>query len=160
MKYFLRSIKYFCACCVFAVVLIAGLMLCGWSRYGFDDGAELAGQFAVMALLFALLAALYPKLCFTRRRVAGDLSEQGVRIVRNAFRAAGYEPAGEQAGVWRFRCKGFGRRLRRLFDDEIAVTQQPGWLTLEGHRTEVFRVLQHWDATATGETNDQNERQG
>lgn len=152
MNYLLRSVKYFCGCCVLAGVLIAALLLLGWSRYGLDDGQAFWQHAAALAGMLALLAALYPKLCFTQRRVKGRLDEAGRTVVLHAFRSAGYEPVAEEAGLWRFRGKGFGRRLRRLFDDEIVVRQESdGWLTLDGHRTEVFRVLHRWDAFARGE---------
>ena len=150
MQYVLRSAKYFCACCVLAAVLVAALLLLGWSRYGLDDGAAFRQQTALLVAMLAFMAALYPLLTFTKRRVRGDWSPEGQNVVLNAFRSAGYEPVGEPSGgAWHFRCKHFGRRLRRLFDDRITVTQEPdGWLLLDGPRTEVFRVLHHWNAGA------------
>ena len=148
MKHLLHAVKYFLACCLLAAVVVAGLMICGQSRFGFDDVPALAEHVGMMLACFAVASALYPKIGFTRRKVAGDLSDEGRATLLNAFAAAGYEPVGEAAGVLRFRAKTFGRRLRRFFDDEITVTQEGQWLVLDGHRTEVFRVLHHWDAYA------------
>ena len=149
MKYALRSIKYFGACSVLALVLVALMVAFGLADVRLDEWQEDAPRFATLFGLLALLAALYPKLTFTRRRVKCDFSSAGKAVVRNAFRSAGYEPVATEGNCWRFRQRSFIRRLRRLFDDEITVAPaDEGWLTLEGHRAEVFRVLCHWDAGA------------
>lgn len=149
MKYLKRSIKYFCASCVLSAVLVTAMIACGFTDFDFSDSAPLWQHTVVLLAILALMAAIYPALTFTKRRVAGTLSPEGKAVVLNAFRKAGYEPAGEpEAGVWRFRYKSLGRRLRRLYDDEIVVTQEEGCLLLDGHRAELFRVLHHWDAYA------------
>ena len=150
--YLLRALKYFAFCCVLAVAIVAALLLLGLADVRFNQPRELAAGFGTIAAMLALMAALYPKLTFTRRRVKGDLSPEGELILLNAFRSAGFEPVGEAtAEVWHFRAKQWNRRLRRFFDDEIIVTQEAdGWLQLDGHRTEVLRVLYHWDAFARG----------
>ena len=149
MTYVLRAVKYFCACCLLAAAVVAGLMICGQSRFGFDDMPALAEHVGMMLACFAAVAALYPKIGFTRRKVAGDLSDEGRATLLHAFAEAGFEPVGEAEGVLRFRAKSFARRLRTFFDDEIRVTQEGAWLVLDGHRTEVLRVLHRWDAYAS-----------
>lgn len=157
MTYLLRAIKYFLFCCVLASVVVAGLLLAGWSQYGFEDGSLFARQCLVMIGILAAIAAIYPKIGFTKRRVAGDLSAEGRATAMNAFAEAGYRLTSEEQGVLRFRAKQLGRRLRRAFDDELTLTQEGGWLQIEGHRTEVFRVLHHWDAYARYEAETENE---
>lgn len=149
MTYFLRSLKYFVAMSLFAIVLIVLMVLTGLAAFDFDETSYVlfhTPQFAVLFGVLALFAAFYPKLVFTARYVAGDLGSEGKPIVLNAFHEVGYELVSEKEGILTFRARSAFRRWRRLFDDGITIAQEGDRLRIEGHRAEVFRVLYHWDA--------------
>lgn len=142
MRYFVHSVKFFCAACVLALLSIAAMVATGTAAASWNDWH----RFAVLFGFLALFAAFYPKLTFVARVVSCDLAKDGKQCALNAFREAGYELAGEEPDGMTFRPRSFGRRLRLLFDDEIQAVPQDGRLRIEGHRLGVCRVLYHWDA--------------
>ncbi len=142
MKYFVHSVKFFCAASVLALLLIAAMVATGTATASWNDWH----RFAVLFGFIALFAAIYPKLTFVARVVSCDLAKEGKPIAINAFREAGYELVGEGPDGMTFRPRSFGRRLRLLFDDEIRAVPQGDRLRIEGHRIGVYRVLYHWDA--------------
>ncbi len=144
MNYLVRSLKFFCAASVLALLLIVAMVATGTAAASWNDWH----RFAVLFGFLALFAALYPKLTFVARFVTCDLAKEGRPIALNAFHEAGYELIGEDAEGMTFRPRSFGRRLRLLFDDEIRAVPQGGRLRIEGHRNGVYRVLYHWDAYA------------
>lgn len=143
-NYFIRSVKFFCAANVLALLLIVAMVATGMAAAGWNDWH----RFAVLFGMLAFLAAVYPKLTFVARLVSCDLANGGKPVALNAFREAGYELSGEGPDGMTFRPRTFGRRLRLLFDDEIRAVPQGDRLRIEGHRNGVYRVLQHWDAYA------------
>ncbi len=144
MNYLVRSLKFFCAASVLALLLIVAMVATGTAAASWNDWH----RFAVLFGILALFAALYPKLTFVARLVTCDFAKEGRPIALNAFREAGYELIGENAEGMTFRPRSFGRRLRLLFDDEIRAVPQGDRLRIEGHRNGVYRVLYHWDAYA------------
>ena len=144
MNYVVRSVKFFCAASVLALLLIVAMVATGMAADEWNDWH----RFAMLFGLLALFAAGYPKLTFVARLVACDLANGGKHVALNAFNEAGYELVGEGPDGMVFRPRKFGRRLRLLFDDEIRAVPQGDRLRIEGHRNGVYRVLQHWDAYA------------
>lgn len=144
MNYFVRSVKFFCAASVLALLLIAVMVATGMAAATWNDWHRFAALFGFLALF----AAVYPRLTFVARFVACDLEKGGKPVALNAFSEAGYELVGEDTDGMTFRPHSFGRRLRLLFDDEIRAVPQGDRFRIEGHRNGVYRVLQHWDAYA------------
>ena len=142
MKYFVHSVKFFCAACVLASLLIAAMVATGTAAASWSDWH----RFAVLLGFIALFAAIYPKMTFIARFVACDLAKEGKSVAIDAFREAGYELVKEGPEGMTFRPRSFGRRLRLLFDDAVKAVPQGDRLRIEGHRIGVCRVLYHWDA--------------
>ncbi|MCM1300391.1 MAG: hypothetical protein NC250_02890 [Alistipes senegalensis] len=146
MNYFVRSVKFFCAASVLALLLIVAMVATGMAAAEWNDWHRFAALFGMLALL----AAVYPKLTFVARLVACDLAQEGKQTALDAFRKAGYELIGEAPdGTMTFRPRTFLHRLRMLFDDEIRAVPQGDRLRIEGHRNGVYRVLYRWDAYAS-----------
>lgn len=148
MRYFIRSLKYFCALCV----LIAAIMLLnlstGIASLTFEETLYVmfhTPRGVLLPVAAVLLALFYPKFGFIRRRIGGDVATHRTQIV-NALLFAGYSLRSEADGTMRFRADSPLRRLTMLFDDEIAVSQEGDRILLEGNRRGVARAAYRLEA--------------
>ena len=132
-----RGVKYFAMLCVLYACIMVLLYALGQSAVPADQLAWVlfhTWRGALLAGMAAILSATYPYFGFTRRTVAGDLGEDRERIV-NVFASAGFVPADETAERMTFRAATPLRRLRLLYEDEIAVTRgADGGVVIEGLR--------------------------
>ncbi len=82
MKYFIRSLKYFCALCVLCAAIMYLNRLAGTARLSIPETLYVMfhtpGNAAARAIL--LLAAFYPKFGFIVRQVEGDVVENREQI--------------------------------------------------------------------------------
>lgn len=142
MRYLIRSVKYLLA---LTVLYLAVLLLMTLTRTSLLTPVETLtmlvhstrGQVLIAAIV--LLAALYPRFGFVRRRVAGNLHTDREQIVR-AFEAEGFVLRSERPDELIFRGGSLLKRLGLLFEDEIRVTGQGDGLQLDGIRRGVARV--------------------
>lgn len=142
MKYFIRSLKYFCALCVLCLVIML------LNRFAGSSVLTLRETFYVMfhtprgmllPAVVVLLAAFYPRFGFVTRRVEGDVEKDREQIL-NAFRAAGFALRDEKEGVMTFRAESPLRKLTLLWEDEIRVSQFGQWIEIDGIRRGVARA--------------------
>lgn len=148
MQYLIRSVKYFVALCVICMGILALMLLTGTSALPAEETLYVmfhTTRYARLLAAIVVLAALYPRFGFIRRRTEGDVEEDREQIVA-AFRAAGFELRGEQEGVMTFRAGTLPHRLLLLFEDEIRVSQYGQWIELEGIRRGVARVEYRLDS--------------
>ena len=148
MKYFVRSLKYFCALCVLCIVLMGLMLMTGTSALSLDDTLYAmfhTDRYLMLFTAIVVLAALYPRFGFVERKVEGDVEEHREQIV-NAFRSAGFELRREEDDALFFRAKGPLHRLLLLGEDEIKVSQYGQWIELEGIRRGVARVIYRLDS--------------
>lgn len=148
MKYLIRSVKYFVALCVICMGVVALMLLTGTSALSAEETLYVmfhTTRYARLLAAIVVLAALYPRFGFIRRRTEGDMEEDREQLL-TAFRAAGFELRGEEEGVLVFRAATLPHRLMLLFEDEIRVSQYGQWIELEGIRRGVARVEYRLDS--------------
>ena len=142
MKYFIRSLKYFCALCVLCLAIMLLNRLAGSSVLTLRETFYVmfhTPRGMLLPAVVVLLAAFYPRFGFVSRRVEGDVEKDREQIL-NAFRAAGFSLRAEQDGVMVFRAESPLRKLTLLWEDEIRVAQFGQWIEIDGIRRGVARA--------------------
>jgi len=147
MKYFIRSVKYFCLLAVLYTAVMAVMYRTGtmaqpladdfWSTIRLQLTATRRGWTMMAAV--AVLAAAYPRFGFGVRRVEGDIEEHRTQIL-NAMRVCGFEPVREEGGELYFRGANLLKRASLLFEDELRVGQYGQWIEIEGIRRGAVRA--------------------
>ena len=142
MKYLIRSLKYFiyfslmCTLIVYALVLIGAVE--GNIDSIFEEGYRSIGK---IAIFFALVAAVYPKLGFISRdmQINGSWSEIRMQVIEFMGERR-YSLESEDESKVTFRLKGNTGRLTKMFEDRITLTKTAyGW-QMEGLRKDVLRL--------------------
>lgn len=143
MKYLIRSVKYFIYLVVIISLILAILVLIGAAEADistmFRNGYNALWQ---IAILFAVIAAIYPKFGFITRDaiMTGTLVENTDRV-RNYMASREYVLESENGNVLTYRHSGFVSRLTRMFEDRITITLlEGGGATVEGLRKDAFRI--------------------
>ena len=142
MKYFVRAIKYFIYLSVLLVIILTLLVLIRAVEPDietmFRNGYDALWQ---IALLFAVLAAIYPKVGYVSR-LAGmqggwdDFRGDIKKYMENHY----YSLEKAKPGMMTFRHDGTVSRLSRMFEDRITITATEGGVTVEGLRKDVLRI--------------------
>ena len=142
MKYLIRSIKYFiyfslmCTLIVYALVLIGAVE--GDINTIFEEGYKSVGK---IAIFFALVAAVYPKLGFISRDMSVNGSWGEIRIKTVEFMSERrYTLESESENKATFRLKGNTGRLTKMFEDRITLTKTADGWQMEGLRKDVLRL--------------------
>lgn len=149
MQYIRRSIKYFFALSVLCLILIGLNLLTGMATLTFSQTVYVmfhTPRGLMMPAVVVLLALFYPRFGFTVRRVEGDLQKHRTQVV-NAFLSAGFSLRSEHDGVMTFRAGNLLKKLSLLGEDEIKVTQDGQWITVDGIRRVVVRVVYRLEST-------------
>lgn len=94
---------------------------------------------AVLIALVVIWSLAYPVVSFTTSQLRMNMNENRETII-NAFACYNYALESESDGVMVFRVKGIGRRILWQFDDPITVTQDGGFMDIEGLKKIVPRV--------------------
>ncbi len=143
-RYLIRAVKYFFYFAAIFALVLAILLLTGLAKGSpselFRDGWRSVGQIAV---LFAFVAALYPKLGFVRRYVSGNGQdeEQLRRIVLDVMEGRGYRLEREADGILSFRLRNTLNAVSRMLEDRITMAVSPAGVELEGLTKDVVRVI-------------------
>lgn len=159
MKYFIRSLKYFCALCVLCVVIMYLNRLAGTARLTMEETFYVmfhSTRGMLLPVAIVVLAALYPRFGFITRQVEGDI-DANRRQILNAFRAEGFSLRGEKEGTLIFRADNWARKLLLLGEDELKVSQYGQWIRIEGIRRGVARVQYRLDSYMQMIRHDENE---
>lgn len=142
MKYIIRAIKYFVYFSVTCSLIVAALVLIGAVEGNidtiFEEGYRSVGK---IAMFFAVVAALYPKLGFITREVAVNRSWEEIREVALEFmRERRYELESESPEKVTFRVKGLAGKLSKMYEDRLTLTRTiDGW-QMEGLRKDALRL--------------------
>ena len=142
MKYFVRAVKYFIYFSLLTTVIVTALVLIGAVEGNIDSifngGTEALWKIAVF---FALVSAVYPKLGFIIRDipVSKDLNEIRDEVI-NFFNDRRYELESESPEQMTFRIKGLGGKISKMYEDRIVLTRHPEGYTMEGLRKDVLRL--------------------
>ena len=142
MKYFVRAVKYFIYFSLLTTLIVGALVLIGAVEGNinaiFEDGYDSIWKIAVF---FAAVSAIYPKLGFIRREVPAEKDWSGLRSeVVEFFSDRRYEVESETPDQVTFRLKGMASRLPKMYEDRITLTRTAGGFELEGLRKDVIRL--------------------
>ena len=142
MKYLIRSIKYFIYFSLMCTVIVSILVLIGAVEGDinsiFEEGYTSLGK---IAIFFALVAAVYPKVGFINRGISSDKEWSEVRNdVIEYIKERQWELESEGDGVATFRVRGVAARLSKMYEDRITLTRAAGGYQMEGLRKDVMRL--------------------
>ncbi len=143
MKYIIRSVKYFIYFFLLLAVLL-GLMIAfkiveGGVESIFKEGWTSVGK---IAILFAIVSAVYPLVGFVKRTaiIPGDYSEIRDKLI-DTMRDRGYKLEKEEGENLTFRLRGPISRFFRMFEDRLTFTRSFSGFEVEGYRKDVYRII-------------------
>lgn len=144
MRYLIRAIKYLLLLSALYVALVWAMYLLGaepqidpWLQIEAHLRADIGKK---MVVVFVILAALYPRFGFMRKRIEGYRPERDKERLQNAMALFGYKLAESHDGVDVYRAEGVVKRLTLLWEDRIEVRIEDGALELKGIRRMVARI--------------------
>lgn len=142
MKYLVRAIKYFFYFVILTSAIIAALVLIGAVEN--DINAIFEGGYTALwkiAVFFAAVAAVYPKVGFINHKVEVNRNWQEIREEAIAFfKERRYEVESESADRITFRIKGIQGRLVKMNEDRITLRRNFDGYEMEGLRKDVLRL--------------------
>ena len=140
MKYFIRSIKYFFYFAFLFGAIIAALVLIG--AVDGDINEILEGGYASLwkiAIFFAVVAAVYPKFGFVRRKL--DTSAEWESVKEEAvsyFEGKNFKTESETPDTVSFRRRNVMERMTKMGEDRITLVRTDEGFFLEGQRKDVY----------------------
>ena len=142
MKYLIRSVKYFIYFSLMCTVIVSVLVLIGAVEGDinsiFEEGYTSIGK---IAIFFALVAAVYPKVGFIKRDISSDKEWSVIRAdVIGYMKERQWELESESDGIATFRIRGAAARLSKMYEDRITLTRSVGGYQMEGLRKDVMRL--------------------
>ncbi|MBR6632320.1 MAG: hypothetical protein IKK89_10320 [Alistipes sp.] len=144
MRYLIRAIKYLLLLSALYVALVWAMYLLGaepqidpWLQIEAHLRADIGKK---MVVVFVILAALYPRFGFMRKRIEGYTPERDKERLQNAMALFGYKLAESHDGVDVYRAEGVVKRLTLLWEDRIEVRIEDGALEMKGIRRMVARI--------------------
>ncbi|MBO8478374.1 MAG: hypothetical protein IAB80_05770 [Bacteroidetes bacterium] len=141
MRYFIRSVKYFIYFVLIFIVMMAVLVFIG-AADGNISTMFRGGYSALwkIALMFAVISAIYPSVGFIRKEVLLPGSwEEDKDTIRDFMEKRGYVLESEGTGTMSFRKTGSGK-FTRMYEDRITLTAKIGGVDMEGMRKDVVRL--------------------
>ena len=141
MKYLVRAVKYFFYCAFLSTAIILALVLIGAVEGDINSIFE-GGWSALwkIALFFAAVAAVYPKLGFVRRDISFVTQEVSRDEIVEFFRDRRYVLESEKDGKMVFRYRDLAGRISKMYEDSVIVTREDGIYWFEGLRKDVIRL--------------------
>ena len=142
MKYLIRSIKYFIYFSLMCTIIVSVLVLTGAVEGNiesiFEEGYTSIGK---IAIFFAVVAAVYPKVGFINRGISSDKEWSEVRNdVIEYMKERQWDLESETDGVATFRVRGVALRLSKMYEDRITLTKSAEGYQMEGYRKDVMRL--------------------
>ena len=142
MKYLARSIKYFFYFSIICAAMVSVLVLVGAAEGNinslFKDGYKSIGQ---IALFFLAVAAIYPKLGFTKSAL---YIKQPWSLIRETtvgyMQDRRYVIESETENSVTFRLKSIAARIIKMNEDRITLTWDGNTWHMEGLRKDVIRL--------------------
>ena len=142
MKYIVRAVKYFFYFAFLSTAIIVALVLIDAVENDinaiFEEGYNSIWK---IAIFFAAIAAVYPKLGFINRSVAvnrewNEIREEAIEF----FKDRRYELETETPEQITFRIKGTAGRLSKMFEDRVIVRKVLDGYEFEGLRKDILRL--------------------
>ena len=142
MKYFIRSVKYFIYFSLMCAAIVCALALIGAVEGNIDsifsEGYRSIGK---IAIFFAMVAAVYPKVAFINRDIASEKDWNEMRqAILEFMKDRQYDLESETDDVMTFRLRGFAGRLSKMYEDRLTLTKTDEGYQLEGLRKDVMRL--------------------
>lgn len=142
MKYFIRAIKYFFYFAFLTTVIVLVLVATGMASGDINELFE-GGYNALwkMAIFFAIVGAVYPKLGFISRKMYIRKGKDEIRDAAVEYmseRSYGFES--ETPDSITFRYRGTLGRLTRMYEDRIVLTRTEDGYIMEGLRKDVMKL--------------------
>lgn len=142
MKYLIRSVKYFFYFSILCFAIVVALVFIGAVEGNIDaifkDGYNSLWKIAVF---FAVVAAVYPKLGFISRGIPVDKDWNEIRdTVIEYFKDRRYDVESEDGDTITFRFRTIAGRLSKMYEDRITLTRTPEGYQMEGLRKDVLRL--------------------
>lgn len=142
MKYLVRSVKYFFYFAIITSLIVTALVMIG-AVEGDIDSIFRGGYSALwkIAIFFAIVAAVYPKVGFITREIPVDKNWDEIRETAvGYFRDRRYDIESESASEVTFRLRGAVGRLTKMNEDRLTLRRTADGYTLEGLRKDVLRL--------------------
>lgn len=142
MKYFIRAVKYFFYFAFLTTAIVLVLVATGMASSDINELFE--GGYAAlwkMAIFFAVVGAVYPKLGFISRKLYVAKDKDQIReaaVTYMSERSYGFES--ETPDSITFRYRGTLGRLTRMYEDRIILTRIEDGYIMEGLRKDVMRL--------------------
>ena len=142
MKYLVRSIKYFIYFSLICTLIVSALVLIGAVEGDinsiFEEGYTSIGK---IAIFFALVAAVYPKVGFIKHSISSTKEWSEIRTdVIEYMKERQWDLESEGNGVATFRVRGTATRLSKMYEDRITLTRSAEGYQMEGLRKDVMRL--------------------
>ena len=142
MKYLIRSIKYFIYFSLMCTVIVSVLVMIGAVEGNieaiFEEGYASIGK---IAIFFAMVAAVYPKVGFISREINTDKDMSEIRPeVINFMKERQWDLESDSDKVMTFRARGFVGKLSKMYEDRLTLTKSEEGYQLEGLRKDVMRL--------------------
>lgn len=142
MKYFIRSVKYFFYFSAITSLIVTVLVIIGAVGSNIEDIFD-GGYSALwkIAVFFALVAAVYPKVGFITRDIPVEKDGTSLRgQVTEFFRERHYVLENESGNTLVFRYSNSVGRIVKMCEDRITVTLAENSISAEGLRKDVMRL--------------------
>ena len=142
MKYFIRAVKYFFYFAFLTTAIVLVLVATGMASGAINELFE-GGYNALwkMAIFFAIVGAVYPKLGIISRKIYVQKSKDEIRDAAVEYmseRSYGFES--ETSDSITFRYRGTLGRLTRMYEDRIILTRTEDGYIMEGLRKDVMKL--------------------
>ena len=142
MKYLIRSIKYFIYFSLMCSVIVGALVLIGAVEGNIDsifsEGYTSVGK---IAIFFAIVAAVYPKVGFINRDIASEKDWEDMKQTTVEFmKERQYDLESETEDTVTFRFRGAIGRLSKMYEDRLTLKKTAYGYQMEGLRKDVMRL--------------------
>ena len=142
MKYLIRSIKYFIYFSLLCSVIVGALVLIGAVEGNIDsifsEGYTSVGK---IAIFFAIVAAVYPKVGFINRDIASEKDWEDMKQTAVEFmKERQYDLESETEDTVTFRFRGAIGRLSKMYEDRLTLKKTAYGYQMEGLRKDVMRL--------------------
>ena len=142
MKYFIRAVKYFFYFAFLTTAIVLVLVATGMASGDINE-LFVGGYNALwkMAIFFAIVGAVYPKLGFISRKMYIQKDKDEIRDAAVEYmseRSYGFES--ETPDSITFRYRGTLGRLTRMYEDRIILTRTEDGYIMEGLRKDVRKL--------------------
>lgn len=143
MKYFVRSVKYFLQFTVLFAVILCILVLIGMAEADMntilEDGWNSVWK---ILLMFAAVAAIYPRFAFIKRRAYIEKPWDECRdAIIEHMNERGYKIDLQEDKMLRFRLRAPFGRVAKMMEDAIIITAEEDGIHFEGLRKDVLRIV-------------------